>query len=82
MLIKGIMEITIGIDSLVKLNLPLTYKIVITSMFLSFGGLSVHMQVINEIINTKIKYSYFLLGRIIQTIISGLITYFILLFVF
>ena len=75
MLIKGIMEMTIGIDSIVKLDLPLIYKLTITSMFLAFGGLSVHMQVINEIIDTKIQYSYFLKGRIIQMIISGLITF-------
>lgn len=75
MLLKGIMEITIGIDSLSKLSLSLTYKLTITSMFLALGGLSVHMQVLNEIIGTEIKYSYFLKGRIIQMIISGLITF-------
>lgn len=80
MLVKGLLEITIGIDSLVFLNIPLIYKLIITSMFLAFGGLSVHMQVINEIIGTDIKYSYYLKGRIIQMFISGLLTYIICLF--
>lgn len=73
-LIKGILEITIGIESLGKLNIPLIYKTVITSCFLAFGGLSVHIQVLSQIIDTDIKYKYFLIGRIYQTIISGLIT--------
>lgn len=81
MLFKGIMEITIGIDSLVKLNLPMIYKLTITSMFLAFGGLSVHMQVINEIMGTEIKYSQFFLGRIVQMIISGIITFIICLII-
>lgn len=80
MLFKGIMEMTIGIDSLVKLKLPLIYKLTITSMFLAFGGLSIHMQVINEIMDTSIKYNYYLKGRIIQMVISGLLTYIICLF--
>ena len=80
MLIKCIFEITIGIDALSQINLNLTHKLVITSMVLSFGGLSVHMQVLAEIINTKIKYRYFLIGRFYQMILSGIITYIICLF--
>lgn len=79
MLIKGIFEITIGIEALGKLNLSMIYKAVIASCFLAFGGLSVHMQVMSQIVGTKIKYSYFFLGRIYQMIISGLITYLICL---
>jgi len=75
MLVKGILEITIGIEALSKLNLSMIYKAVIASCFLAFGGFSVHMQVISQITETKIKYSYFFLGRMYQMIISGLITY-------
>ena len=81
MLIKGILEITIGIEALSKLDLSMIYKAVISSCFLAFGGLSVHMQVMSQISGTKIKYSYFFLGRIYQTIISGFITYIICVFV-
>lgn len=75
MLIKGIFEITIGIEALSKLGISIIYKAVIASCFLAFGGLSVHMQVMSQIADTDIKYNYFLLGRIWQTIISGIITY-------
>lgn len=79
MIIKGLLEITIGIESLGKLNLPLIYKTIITSCFLAFGGLSVHIQVLSQIIDTDIEYKYFLIGRIYQTIISGILTYLICL---
>ena len=80
MLIKCLFAITIGIDALSHINLNIIHKLVITSMALSFGGLSVHMQVLAEIINTKIKYRYFLIGRFYQMILSGIITYIICLF--
>lgn len=77
MLVKGLFEITIGIESLSKLPLNIIYKAIIASCFLSFGGLSVHMQVISQIADTDIKYHYFLIGRLYQMIISGIITYLI-----
>ena len=82
MLIKGILEITIGIEALSKLGLSITYKAVIASCFLAFGGLSVHMQVMSQIVDTDIKYKYFFIGRIYQMIISGVITYLICLYYF
>ena len=66
MLIKGILEITIGIEALSNLNLSITYKAVIASCFLAFGGMSVHMQVMSQIVDTDIKYKYFFIGRIYQ----------------
>ena len=77
MLIKGILEITMGLKDLSLLNLSPIYKTIISSMLISFGGLSIHMQVISLIINTPIKYKYFLQGRLYQTILSGLLSYII-----
>ena len=75
MIVKGILEITIGLEALGKLGIHLIYKAVIASCFLSFGGLSVHMQVMSQITDTDIKYRYFFIGRIYQMILSGVITY-------
>ena len=74
-LLKCILEVTMGIKSLSLLPLPDIYKIVITSMAISFGGLSVHMQVISQICDTDISYSSFFIGRIFQMIISGVLAY-------
>jgi len=74
-LLKGFFEITIGVESLSKIHIPTTYKAIITSAFLAFGGLSVHLQVKSQLTNTPINYHYFLIGRLYQTIISIIITY-------
>ncbi len=75
MILKGILEITQGIKALSLLNIDEIYKVVLSTMFLSFGGLSVHLQIVSQITETKISYKLFLLGRILQTIISGIISY-------
>ncbi len=74
-IIKGIMEITIGIQALSKLNIGLNYKLIMTSCFLAFGGISVHIQVLSQIVDTKINYHYFLVGRTYQMIIAGVLTF-------
>ena len=53
-----------------KLSLP-----IIASMFLAFGGISVHIQVLSQIVDTDIKYHYFLVGRIYQMVIAGILTF-------
>ena len=75
MIIKGIFEITIGIEDLSKMSIGINYKLVIASMILAFGGISVHVQVLSHIAGTKIKYIYFFVGRMYQMIIAGTLTY-------
>ena len=75
MIVKGLLEITIGIEALGKLDISMIYKAVLASMFLAFGGLSVHVQVISQITDTKINYMYYFVGRMYQMIIAGLLTY-------
>lgn len=77
MLIKGLFEITIGVEALSKLSINMVSKTVIASMMLAFGGISVHVQVLSQITGTKIKYIYFFVGRMYQMFISGILTYFI-----
>lgn len=79
MFLRGIFEITIGVEALGKLSVSSMYKAVLASFFLAFGGLSVHMQVMSQITDTDIKYSYFFAGRVYQAIISGILTYLICL---
>ena len=81
-ILKGILEITMGIKSLSLLNISDIYKVVLSSMFISFGGLSVHMQVLSQLIDTKISYKYFFVGRVYQSIISGVIAYFMYIIIY
>lgn len=74
-LIKGILEMTMGLKSISLLNLSDIYKVVISTMFISFGGLAVHMQVLSQLVDTDISYQPFFIARIFHSIISGVISY-------
>ena len=73
-LIQGILEITMSISSLSKLNINNILKVVITTMIISFGGLSIHLQVYS-ILDEKIKYKNYFIGRIYQVFTSGIISF-------
>ena len=64
LLISGILEITQGINKLLYLDINLYLKTILTTFFISFGGLSIHIQVLSIISNTKIKYKHFFIARL------------------
>lgn len=70
-IINGLFEMTQGLKYLETINLSVNLKGLLAVIILSFGGLSVHMQVITIISNTKIKYFPYFIGRILHTIISA-----------
>lgn len=74
-IIRGILEITLGLKYISNLNITILHKIILFSAILSFGGLSVHMQVIAQIIEDKISYKYYLIGRIFQVLFSIILSY-------
>lgn len=69
-LISGILEMTTGLKYLSLSNYSLYLKLITTTFFLSFGGLSIHAQIISILKEKKVKYLPFLSARIIQSIIS------------
>ena len=68
-IINGFFDLTNGIFLTSLITNPIIKGIIIIC-FISFGGISVHMQTKSIITNTKIKYRNFLLGRIYQMIIA------------
>ena len=74
-ILNGILEMTQGLKYVSLLSIPLKNKAVLSVMFISFGGLSVHMQTIGLISDTKIKYLPFFIARILHASISGLLLY-------
>ena len=74
-IIKSILEITIGLKELSLYNLNDLYICLLTSFIISFGGLSVHMQVKAQLIDTDISYKPFFIGRIYQALISVVLAY-------
>ena len=69
-LISGFLEITNGLNTITSLNFFIQIKEIIATAIISFGGLSIHTQIKAILENTNMNYSYFLKGRIMQSIIS------------
>ena len=70
--IKGILEMTQGLNSLINLNIK--FKEIIAIFFITFGGFSIHTQVKCILDEQGLNYKYFLKGRIIQAIIVIILT--------
>lgn len=74
-IIKGIFEMTQGVKFVAISHFSILMKIMLITFFLSFGGLSVHLQTSSIISDTKIKYKNFLLARIIHSFIATALVY-------
>lgn len=73
-LVSGVLEITNGLHMLVSYTATSKIKEILAVAIISFGGLSIHTQIKALIEDTNISYNYFLKGRIMQTIISIILT--------
>lgn len=74
-ILSGLLEMTQGIKKISDLSLFVPLQASFISFFLSFGGLSIHMQVASIISSTKIKYGPYFIARILHGTISSIITY-------
>lgn len=70
-----ILELSQGINYMNNSLINPRLQAVIIASLLSFGGLSVHMQIYSILSETKIRYKPYLLSRIFHSIISGIIVY-------
>ena len=77
-IISGLLEITTGIYYSSNLNINIIYKSCLITFFLSFGGLSIHMQVFGILNKYKLNYFNYFKTRIIHAIISSSIVFIIL----
>lgn len=75
-IIRGILEITQSLNILPSLNIISNIKEITALSIISFGGLSIHTQILNIINDTPIKYKNFLIGRILHVLLSTLLYYF------
>ncbi|MEG1495527.1 MAG: hypothetical protein RR406_04445 [Bacilli bacterium] len=73
--ISGILEMTGGLYSISNISLPTCYKAALMTAFISFGGLSVHMQIYSLIKDTNIKYFPFLIARIAHALIAAILVF-------
>ena len=66
----GFFDITRGISLINNYGFNNLFKGIVISIFLSFGGFNIHMQVNSIIKKEKLPYSYFFHGRLIATSIN------------
>lgn len=76
-LLKGLIEVTSGLNSLTSLSTSAKIKEIISYIIISFMGLSIHMQISAILENYNINYKYFYLSRFF-VIILGIILILIL----
>ena len=78
-ILNGILEITNGLYLLSNLSINIIKKATIATFFISFGGFSIHMQIMSILNKYKINYIIYLISRIIHGAISSLIVFIILI---
>lgn len=74
-LIVGIFELSNGIYIILNSNLDFTIMLCLISFILSFSSLMVIMQIYSYIYKTNIKLSYIVKYKLLQGIVSAIITY-------
>lgn len=78
--ISGLLEMTGGIRNISSLSLPINIKASIITFLISFGGFSIHLQVMSILSNQNIRYFPYFISRILHAIISSSLVFFILSF--
>lgn len=74
-IISGIFEMTQGLKYVSLLDISLKIKCVLSVMFISFGGISIHIQTFSIINESGIKYLPFFIARIIHALIAGILMF-------
>lgn len=74
----GLLEMTQGIYYIDKINISLRLKASIITFFISFGGLSIHLQVFSILNKYKLSYSNYFLARIMHGLIASSLIYLII----
>ena len=81
-LVSGFFEITNGANLASQIQAPLIEKLVIINAIIAWSGLSVHSQVATMINGTDLSIKPYIWARIIQSIIAGFVTIFLIKFNF
>ncbi|SCY68064.1 sporulation integral membrane protein YlbJ [Paenibacillus polysaccharolyticus] len=74
-LVGGLFEVTLGAKEAgaASTSIPLVFKVAAAAFVLSWGGLSVHAQIMSVLSNTPMRYGPFLLARAIHAAVAPLL---------
>jgi len=74
--LSGFIEITNGLQLICNLeNISLTLKLILVSLIVGWGGLSVHFQVLSVNKNSDLSIKLYLFGKFMQSIVAALYTF-------
>lgn len=76
--LNGFIEMTQGLKYISLENISINLKSLLFVMIISFGGLSVHLQIMSILSDTDLRYFPFLISRVISCLISSFTLYIIL----
>ena len=79
--LRGLLELSQGLFTLKNSTISIFFKEILSLLFVSFGGLSIHLQVKGILSEANIFYLPFLKGRIYECLIS-IALFFILYYAF
>lgn len=79
--IKGILEVTQGLFYTSLLNIDMRYKATLSIMLLSFGGISIYIQIISILSDTDLSTKPYIVARVLHSAISGMLLYLIYPFI-
>ena len=77
-ILNGLIEMTQGLKYVSLSSLNMNIKAIISTFFISFGGVCIHIQVKSILKGTNIKYLPYLIARILHGIISCIILFVLL----
>ena len=78
--INGIIEMTQGIKYICSSNIDINLKAIVSTFFISFGGICIHAQVKSVLKGVNMKYKIYLLARILHAFISSTILFLLISF--
>lgn len=72
-IVSGILEMTQGIKYISVVNIPLYLKATIMTVFISFGGISIHLQIMSILSDTQVKYKNYFISRVAHASLAGVL---------
>ena len=73
-MVSGLLEIDLGTLAASQADAPLLQKVAIASAIIAWSGLSVHGQVASIVIESGIRMTPYMLGRLLHAVLAAVIT--------
>lgn len=79
LIILDFLELTTGINNILKYNINMTLKVLLSSFLLSFGGIAIIIQIMNKIKKTSLPKTSLIMSRILHAFLTMSILFIIMM---